>query len=96
MVRVLVVYDVSDNAKRLRLAKTLERMGLSRIQRSAFAGAMPAARIKDLERAARRIIDPSTDVVHIIPLAERDWQARRVLGTPIWGDGLARHLLVVA
>ncbi len=96
MVRVLVIYDVSDNAKRSRLSKTLESMGLSRIQRSAFAGEIPAARIKDVERAASRIIDRGSDVVHIIPLAERDWAARRVLGTPVWGDQLARGLLVIA
>ena len=96
MVRVLVIYDVSSDEKRRRLSKTLEAMGLSRIQRSAFAGEMPAARMRDVERAASRIIDPRSDVVHIIPLGERDWQARRVLGTPLWGDQLAGSLLVIA
>ncbi len=94
--RVLVIYDVSDDDKRRRLAKALESLGLSRIQRSAFAGEMPAARIRDVERMAGRIIDPRSDVVHIVPLAERDWRARRVLGVPVWGDQLAGGLLVVA
>lgn len=85
MVVVLVIYDISDDAKRLRVAKLLQRWGLSRIQRSAFTGTMIPSRIRDLERAVRSHVDEETDVVHIVPLQERDWARKTVIGTP-WGE----------
>jgi len=50
MVRVVVVYDISDDAKRYRLASRLKALGLSRIQRSAFAGRLDSSRLRDLYR----------------------------------------------
>lgn len=85
MVRVMVVYDVSDDRRRLRLARTLERWGLARVQRSAFTGSIQPGRLKDLERLVRAIIDPATDVVHILPVQDQDWRRLRVVGRP-WGE----------
>ncbi len=87
--RVMVVYDVSDDKRRLRLARTLERWGLARVQRSAFTGVLQPGRIKDLERLVRAIIDPSTDVVHILPVQDQDWRRVRVIGRQ-WGEASVR------
>lgn len=82
---VLVIYDISDDAKRLRVARLLQRWGLTRIQRSAFTGSMMPSRMRDLERAIRAHVDEETDVVHIVPLQARDWARKAVIGTP-WGE----------
>ena len=89
MARVLVIYDVSDNKARQRLAEELMRMGLKRIQRSAFVGTLPWSKMKDVARVASRIIDESRDVVHILPLSDREWSNRVVVGKPTWGDVFA-------
>jgi len=81
----VVVYDVSDDQRRLRLSRTLEAWGLSRIQRSAFTGRMQRARIRDLALLAERLIDPGTDVVHVFQLSREEWSKTIVLGTPRWG-----------
>ncbi len=86
MVRLLVVYDVSDNGKRSRLAKELKRFGLSRIQRSAFAGEVDQQRFKDLCRACSTLVDEDTDVVHVIQLGLRDWERRVVIGVEGGGE----------
>jgi len=83
---VLVVYDVSGDGERRRLAATLEAWGLHRIQRSAFIGRLQWARARDLAALAARIIQPETDVVHLVPLREEQWLRTLVLGTPRWGS----------
>lgn len=78
--KILVIYDVSDNGKRSRLANELKRYGLTRIQRSAFEGDIDSQRVKDIVRTISRIVDLRTDVVHIVPLGVRDWENRIVIG----------------
>ena len=81
--RYIIVYDISDDRARLRLAELLQRKGLSRIQRSAFVGELTRAELKDLLRRAQEIIDLTTDVLHIIPVCRYDWSKRIVVGKPL-------------
>ncbi|QXJ28853.1 CRISPR-associated protein Cas2 [Saccharolobus shibatae B12] len=78
--KLLVVYDVSDDSKRSKLANNLKKLGLERIQKSAFEGDIDSQRVKDLVRVIRLIVDINTDIVHIIPLGIRDWERRIVIG----------------
>ncbi len=86
MVRILVVYDIGDNADRQKLADDLFRLGLTRIQRSAFAGELDTQRLKDLQRIAGKYIKKESDVIHIFTLGLRDWEKRIVIGRE-WGLG---------
>jgi CRISPR-associated protein Cas2 len=81
---VLVIYDIGDNAERSALAKDLMKLGLIRIQRSAFAGRANPALIKDILRIVPKRINPENDVVHIVTLCENDWKRIRVIGTPYY------------
>jgi len=56
------------------------RLGLSRIQRSAFVGDIDSQRYKDLVRICSKLVDGKDDVLHIIPLGLRDWERRVVIG----------------
>jgi len=85
LVRFVVVYDISDNSARARVARTLEAWGLGRVQRSAFVGRMQRARARDLARLLAGMIDGETDVVHIIPVPHHEWSRTIILGTP-WGE----------
>ncbi|MEB2837274.1 MAG: CRISPR-associated endonuclease Cas2 [Desulfurococcales archaeon] len=89
MARLIVIYDISDDSKRLRVSRTLQAWGLTRIQRSAFTGRAMRARARDLSRRLARMIDPETDVVHIVQLDEREWSRAIVLGKPYWARGAA-------
>lgn len=77
---VLVVYDISENEKRSKVAKELQRLGLSRIQRSAFVGDIDSQRYKDLVRICSKLVNGKDDILHIIPLGLRDWERRVVIG----------------
>ncbi|MEB3780370.1 MAG: CRISPR-associated endonuclease Cas2 [Desulfurococcales archaeon] len=92
--RVVVVYDVSDNSDRLRLSRRLQAMGLSRIQRSAFVGVAQRARVRDIARMASRIINPESDVVHLFTVPEAEWRRVVVLGRP-WRQEAIENVILV-
>lgn len=81
MVKVVVVYDISDDVKRLKLANCLKSLGLSRIQRSAFAGTLDSSKLKDLYRLCERFADGEADVIHVFTLCGYDWSRRTAYGS---------------
>ena len=81
MVRVVVVYDLSNDNKRFKLASELKRLGLSRIQRSAFTGMLDSSRLRDLYRICERYASDSRDIIHTFVLCGYDWSRRRAFGT---------------
>jgi CRISPR-associated protein Cas2 len=81
MVKVLVVYDIDDDAKRVKLADRLKGLGLSRIQRSAFAGNLDSQRLKDLYRLCERFATDPRDVIHVFLLCGYDWSRRKAFGS---------------
>ncbi|QIW22814.1 CRISPR-associated endonuclease Cas2 [Sulfolobus sp. S-194] len=84
---VIVVYDISDDEKRNKIARELQRLGLSRIQRSAFIGDIDSQRFKDLVRIMSKLVTGKDDILHIIPLGLRDWERRVVIS----GDSVRRE-----
>ncbi|MET1159367.1 MAG: CRISPR-associated endonuclease Cas2 [Thermoprotei archaeon] len=94
---VLVVYDVSDNGARAKLADYLKSRGFTRIQRSVFIGNPLPARYKDVLRTIPRFIDRDSDVVHLFPLTEYSLRYYTVYGKP-WADipRGSRELVVIS
>lgn len=93
--KVVVVYDISDDGRRLKLAESLFRLGLNRIQRSAFAGDLDTQKFKDLVRISMKYAKTERDVIHIFSLGLRDWEKRLVIGRE-WGSrGDAESTLLI-
>ncbi|MEB2835656.1 MAG: CRISPR-associated endonuclease Cas2 [Desulfurococcales archaeon] len=91
MAVLLVAYDVSDDDKRLRLARALIRLGYSRIQRSVYVHprAYRGLKRRTLEVAAR-LIDPRSDRVLVITMPESVYEGAVTLGAPpLGGEGYA-------
>ena len=63
-VYVVVVYDVSKNSRRARLARQLDGV-LRRVQKSVFEGTIPRETLAMLETVILRTIDPTVDTVRI-------------------------------
>lgn len=81
--RIVVIYDISDDGARERVARRLKAMGLVRVQRSAFVGVGGRARARDVARAAAPLIDGSTDSVIILVVPTGSLRGASVLGTPM-------------
>lgn len=77
---VLVAYDISDDYKRDKAAKTLLSMGFQRIQRSLYAARGGREKARQAAAALRRLIDPHTDRVDIVVLQEHEWRTRITIG----------------
>ena len=73
---VLTIYDITDDKRRLRMVKCLERFGV-RVQRSAFEAFLDKERYERMKDEASRLIDENEDSLRIYvlrdPLAVRTW-----------------------
>jgi CRISPR-associated protein Cas2 len=92
---ILIIYDISDNETRFKLANYLKSKGFSRIQRSAFVGKPIPATLRDVERSLPKYISSGEDVIHLIPLLEYSVQHFRVYGKPLAEITTERKLLVI-
>jgi len=79
-VLVWVVYDISENSVRSRVAKTCKGYGLHRVQKSAFLGDMNRNQIDELVLRCKEITDEETDSVYIFPMCDEDFRKVRMIG----------------
>ncbi len=69
---ILVVYDISDDRIRYRLAEILKDFGLERIQKSAFIGELNVQERKDLLEVLRNFPRDSEDRIDIFFICSKD------------------------
>jgi len=78
----LVIYDISDDEVRLRVAEACKESGLVRIQRSAFLGRIDSQARKELKHRLTRILHGRAGNVQIFTICEADLRFREVIGEP--------------
>ena len=81
--RLIVVYDISDNTDRLRLADRLKALGLVRVQRSAFVGRGGVAVAKDVVRSCSRYVRGESDSLIVFVVPNASVRGAFVVGTPM-------------
>ena len=94
----IIAYDIADNKRRLRVAKTLESWGY-RIQESVFQLRLDSATLARVRLLLAALISDSEDVIHIYPICSSCADHADILGAAIaWtmrdcagecGEGLA-------
>ena len=75
--RCLVVYDISNDAARTKVADMCQDYGLSRIQYSAFVGDLSRSHQDELLQRVRRRLGRLQGRVVLFPLCETDFRCRR-------------------
>lgn len=65
---ILIIYDIVDNRRRLKMVECLEKYGL-RVQKSAFEAYITKKQYEKLEREASLLIDVEADSLRIYFLA---------------------------
>jgi len=63
----IIAYDIADNKRRLRVAKTLESWGY-RIQESVFQLHLEASTLARVRSSLAALISDDEDVIHIYPI----------------------------
>jgi CRISPR-associated protein Cas2 len=70
--RYLLIYDITDDRARTRVADLCLDYGLERIQYSAFWGDLPRTLQEELLLKIKRVLRGKIADVRLIPLCERD------------------------
>ncbi len=77
---VWVIYDISDNRTRSRIARICKDMGLHRVQKSAFLGRLSRNKIDELKLRCENEIAPDEDSVFIFPMCDEDFKKVILIG----------------
>ena len=87
----IIAYDIADNKRRLRVAKTLESWGY-RIQESVFQLRLDTATLARVRSRLAALISDAEDVIHIYPICSSCADRADILGAAIALDdvGLCR------
>lgn len=75
-----LLYDISDNRRRVKLAQLCKDYGFVRMQKSCFFGRVNKITLNRFERELERMAD-SNDIIYLIPIAENSLKQMR-----IWGE----------
>lgn len=81
-----VVYDISDDKVRNRVAKICKGYGLYRVQKSAFLGDINRNQADELGLRCKEITDDEKDSVYIFPMCDEDFKKVRMIGIPFDKD----------
>lgn len=78
--RYLIVYDITDDGLRYKVAEVLKDYGLTRIQYSAFIGFLRRNKLNSLIYDLKSIIGDSDENVQIYPICDTCFKGRREIG----------------
>jgi CRISPR-associated protein Cas2 len=76
MGQVLVVYDITNDRVRAKIADACQDYGLDRIQFSAFTGQLSHNHQQELTLKLRHLLGDTTGVITLVPICEKDWNNR--------------------
>lgn len=74
--RCLLVYDISDDKTRAKVADACLDYGLDRIQYSAFMGRLNSTHRRELMKKMRRLLGRRPGKIQLFPLCGKDWADR--------------------
>ncbi len=75
-----VLYDITNDRARSRVAKYCKQAGLYRVQYSVFLGNVSASDRDTLEIQMEEEIDVTTDKVYIFPMSKNELQDTTLMG----------------
>jgi len=77
MAHILLVYDITNDRARTKIADACQDYGLDRIQYSAFAGTLSRNHQQELMRRIQNILGDHSGIIVLVPICEKDWQSRQ-------------------
>ncbi len=77
---VWVIYDISDDKIRNKVAKACKDKGLYRVQKSAFLGSINRNLLDELTIICEDIMDTEVDSIYIFPMCKDDFRKVILLG----------------
>lgn len=81
MIRVMVIYDISDDKARKKISDTCLDYGLDRWQYSMFTGLLKPTHVRELSKVLRPLTHDGYLI--LLPVASDDWDRRIELGAAL-------------
>lgn len=75
-----VVYDISKDRTRAKIAARCLDFGLQRVQKSVFLGEIPPNRVDEILQFSRDLLNLETDAVYLFPMCREDFNKVRIVG----------------
>jgi CRISPR-associated protein Cas2 len=88
-----VVYDITDDRTRTKVARRCLNFGLYRVQKSVFLGEVPPNRVVEILLFSQELLDPQTDAVFVFPMCREDFDKVRVVGQSFDRELVADEIL---
>ena len=82
----LVIYDISDDLIRQKVAEACKEVGLVRIQKSAFLGIISFQVRKSLKRKLEKILGNAEGNIQLFAICDSDIRYREVIGKVVEGN----------
>lgn len=76
-----VIYDISDNKTRSRVASKCKNYGLDRVQKSAFIGNLTHNKADMLAIEIREFVHEPSDCVFIMPSCKECFTSKEIVGS---------------
>ncbi len=75
-----IIYDISEDKPRGRIAKLCKEAGLYRVQKSVFLGTINRNRLDELRMQIEEWMEEESDSVYIFPMCEPDFKKVVLMG----------------
>ena len=76
MTHLLVIYDISNDRVRSKVATACEDYGLDRVQYSAFYGRLQRTFQEELMMKIEKLLGDEVGSIQLIPVANNEWERR--------------------
>jgi CRISPR-associated protein Cas2 len=83
-----VIYDISNDRTRAKIAERCKDFGLYRVQKSVFLGDLESNRMDEVLLFSEELLNLKTDALYVLPMRREDFDKVRVLG-----QGFDRNLV---
>ena len=88
-----LIYDISSDKARGKIANRCLDMGLYRVQKSVFLGDLERNRTDEILLFSRELLNESTDSLYIFPMCRDDFDKVQIIGQGFDGELVTDELL---
>jgi CRISPR-associated protein Cas2 len=88
-----VIYDISNDKSRGKIADRCLDIGLYRVQKSVFLGDLDSNRVDEVVLFSNELLSEATDSLYVFPMCRDDFDKCRIIGQGFDGELVSDDLL---
>lgn len=88
-----LIYDISNDRTRSKIADRCLDYGLYRVQKSVFLGDLDKNRVDEIVLLSRELLDGGSDSMYVFPMCRDDFDKVQIIGQGFDGELVTDELL---